>query len=275
MINLHTWVDRLISKQLWLLVFDDLWSLGWGFGCSDWCRGFFVLKSCRVISRQDEVVVLESPQRDSSHISFSDLNPLNVIQVSARIPSTWFESRHFCDLNPLNVIQVSEFVRFESPQRDSNLRIFPTWIPSTWFKSRHLSGFNPLNVIQISKFFRLESPQCDSRLGIYPVWIPSTWFKSRNFFDLNPLNVIQVSAFLRLESPQRDPSLRVWLARIPSTWFESYKFVVMDFCILVCNTGSSGSHLSSKEYSLVGCHQNSLDGPSWRALNFCSQGRPA
>jgi len=40
-----------------------------------------VLKSCRVISRQDEVVVLESPQRDLSHINFSDLNPLNVIRV--------------------------------------------------------------------------------------------------------------------------------------------------------------------------------------------------
>jgi len=29
-------------------------------------------------------------------------------------------------LNPLNVIQGSAFILFESPQRDSNLRIFST-----------------------------------------------------------------------------------------------------------------------------------------------------
>jgi len=156
MISLHTWVDKLISKQLRLLAFDDGWSLGWGFGCSDWCRGFSVL------------IVTSNLEAGWG--------------CSAQIPSTWFESY---------------------------------------------------------KFLRLESPQRDSSLGP------------------NPLNVIQV------------------LARIPSTWFESYKFVVMAFCVLVCNTGSSGSHLSFKEYSLVGCHKNSLDGPSWRALDFCSQGRPA
>jgi len=44
MISLLTWVDRLISKQLWLSAFDDVWSLGWGFGCSDWCRGFSDLR---------------------------------------------------------------------------------------------------------------------------------------------------------------------------------------------------------------------------------------
>jgi hypothetical protein len=44
-----------------------------------------VLKSCRVISRQDEVVVLEL----------------------------------------LNVIRVSAFLRLESPQRDPSLRVCP------------------------------------------------------------------------------------------------------------------------------------------------------